>query len=63
VIIYFFQRYASFFAILAGLTAYRLVVPEDAARWLELSVALSITLVVYLLLYKDGTTANRPKKR
>ena len=63
IVLYFLQRYALFFSILAGLTTNRLVLPKDAAWWLAYPFALSITLVVYLLLYKDGVTANRPKRR
>jgi len=62
VIVRLFQRYASSVAALAGLVTYRLVLPKDAPWWLELSVVMAVGITVYLLLYKDGVTANRPKR-
>ncbi len=59
----FVQRYATFFALLAGLIAYRVILPNDAPWWLELTIVLGIAMAIYLLLYKDGVTANRPKRR
>jgi hypothetical protein len=56
VIVRFLQRYASFFAILAGLVGYRLILPDNSSQWLELGTGLAITLATYTLLYKFGVT-------
>lgn len=61
-IVRFVQRWALFFALLVGGLAYRFLLPNDAPMWLEIAVYVSVTLVVYLLLYKDGVTGNRPRK-
>jgi hypothetical protein len=61
VIILFFQRFATFFAILTGMIAHRVALPDDSPWWLDLAVGLPITVGVYLLLHKDGVTTNRPK--
>ena len=61
-IVWFFQRYAMFFGIFAGLVAARTFVPEDASDWVGYAVCLAVGLPVYLLLYKDRVTANRPKR-
>ena len=62
-IVRFVQRYASFFAILAGLISYRLILPDDARWWVELATALAVTIGVYLLLSKVGVTGHRAKGR
>jgi hypothetical protein len=62
VIVRFIQRHASFFAIFAGLAAYRRILPDDAKWWIELAVVFAVGTPIYLLLYKDGVTANRPKR-
>lgn len=42
--------------------AYELALPEDASFCLSMAVGLPVTIMVYLLLYKDGATANRRKQ-
>lgn len=42
--------------------AYELALPEDAGFCLSMAVGLPVTIMVYLLLYKDGATANRRKQ-
>ena len=55
----FFQRYAHFFAGLAGLMAYRRLLPDDSPTWLELAVLIAVGVAVYQLLYKHGVTGCR----
>jgi hypothetical protein len=62
-IVRFVQRWASFFAILAGLISYRLILPDDTRWWVELATALAVTIGVYLLLSKAGVTGSGPKRR
>jgi hypothetical protein len=61
VIIRFFQRFALPFAILTGLFAREVILPEDSPWWLDLIVGLPVTFGVFLLLHKDGVTTNRPR--
>jgi hypothetical protein len=58
-IVRFFQRYAHFFATLAGGIIYRRALPDDSPWWLELPVFLAIAGSVYWLLYKEGVTGTR----
>ena len=62
-IIRFIQRYAFCSAIFAGLLSYRLMLPDDAPWWLEYATVLGVSGAVYLLLYRDGVTGNRPHRR
>ena len=62
VIVWFFQRYATYFAIFAGILAARTFVPEESSIWLGIAVGVPVTVTIYLLLYKDRVTANRPKR-
>lgn len=55
----FFQRYAFVFALFAGVCARHWLVPEGGQWWLELGITIAAGGAVYLLLYKDGVTANR----
>lgn len=55
-ILRFLQRYAGLFAMLAGIIAYRLILPDDARWWLKFGTGLAVTIPVYLLLYKYGIT-------
>ena len=61
-IVRFFQRYALVFALLAGMAARELILPEDAPWWLSLTVGIPVVTGVVLLLHKDGVT-NRRKER
>lgn len=61
-IVWFFQRYAVFFAAFTGILAARTLLPEGSSVWLRLAVCVPIGLTVYLLLYNDRVTANRPKR-
>lgn len=58
-VIRFFQRYAMLFALLSGVVAERLALPDHSPRWLELLVRLVVALPVCLLLYKSGVTGVR----
>jgi len=58
-VIRFFQRYANFFATLAGVIAYRRLLPDDSPWWLQLPVGLAVWVLVYELLYKDEVTGIR----
>lgn len=58
-IVRFFQRYAHFFAGLAGLMAYRRLLPDDSPAWLELTVLIAVGVAVFQLLYKHGVTGCR----
>lgn len=58
VIVRFFQRYASFFAILGGFICSKLIVPKEAEWWMKAAVGLPITIALLLLLYKYGVTRN-----
>ena len=61
-VVHFFQRYALFFSILTAAVTRRIVLPDDAGIWASLAVGIAVGLIVFLLLYKDGVTANRPRK-
>ena len=61
-IVRFFQRYAGFFSVLAGLIGYRLILPDDSPWWIELGTGLAITLATYLILYKFGVTRHTTKR-
>jgi hypothetical protein len=61
-IVWFVQRWAFLIAMLAGSITYSLLLPDDAPMWLELVVWLGVSIPLYLLLYKDGVTANRPRR-
>ena len=61
-VVYFFQRYASFFAILAAMVSYRLVLPDGSPWWQELALGMGVGAAVYVLLQKNGVTYNRPKR-
>jgi hypothetical protein len=50
VILYFLRRYASGFAILAGLIVYRLLLPEDWGLWFRLPLAMAVAIGVVTLL-------------
>ena len=55
-IVRFLQRYAGMVAMLSGVVAYHLFVPDDAKWWMKLIVGLGATVPVYLLLFKFGVT-------
>lgn len=61
-IVRFVQRYAGFFAILAGMIGHTLILPDNSPWWLELGIGLAITLPTYLLLYKYGVTRHTTKR-
>ena len=50
------------FGPLAGILAARTLLTEESSAWLRLAVCVPVGLTVYLLLYKDRVTANRPKR-
>lgn len=58
-VVRFFQRYAHFFAGLAGLIGYRLILPDDSPKWLEVAVLIAVSIAVYQLLFKYGVTDRR----
>jgi hypothetical protein len=58
-VVRFFQRYAFFFFVTAGVIAPRLILPDDSNKWLKLAVAVVAMLAVWKLLYKDGVTGCR----
>jgi hypothetical protein len=61
-IIWFFRRYAFPWSLFAGLVAHNVLLPTHSPWWQELIVTLVVGIPLYLLLYKDGVTANRPKR-
>ncbi len=61
-IIWFFQRFAFLWSLFTGLVAKNILLPTDSPWWHDFFVTMGIGLPLYLLLYKDGVTANRPKR-
>lgn len=62
IVLRFMQRHGVAFGIAAGIITKQLVLPDDAPMWLEITVVCSVSAVVAVLLYKDGVTANRPRR-
>lgn len=58
----FLRRYALFIAIFSGVIGRLLILPDDSRWWLELGVTVAITLMIYLLLHKDGVTRHTTKR-
>jgi hypothetical protein len=63
VILRFLQRHAGIVAMLAGATAYELVLPDSSPWWMKLGVGLVVLVPTYLLLYRYGVTQAGGKAR
>ena len=56
VVLRYLRRYALPIAIFCGVLGRLIILPDDSRWWLELGGTVAITLVIYLLLHKDGVT-------
>ena len=62
-ILRFLHRHAGLVAMLAGATAYKLVLPNNSPWWLKLGVGLVVLVLTYRLLYRYGATRVGGKTR
>lgn len=57
------HKYALFFAILAGLVAPTLILPDEAPWWQAFAVGLPVTLLIYFGLFRYGVTRGTGTRR
>jgi hypothetical protein len=52
----FLYRYPGIVAMLAGATAYKLILPDGSPWWMKLGVGLVVLVPTYIFLYRSGVT-------
>ena len=59
----FLHRHAGIVSMLAGIAAYKLILPEAAPWWQALGVGSAVLIPTYLLLFRYGVTRVGGKSR